>query len=92
MSKYFKKGRRVQIRAQFCAKKENVPLKEWDSIFFRYSLKPLCANKNTLYPKGYKVFLLAQWEGFEPSSRVNGYTISNRARYDHFDTTASHKH
>ena len=36
-------------------------------------------------------FLLAQWEGFEPSSRFSGYTISNRARYDHFDTTASHK-
>lgn len=37
-------------------------------------------------------FSLAQWEGFEPSSRFSGYTISNRARYDHFDTTASHKY
>ena len=36
-------------------------------------------------------FILAQWEGFEPSSRFSGYTISNRARYDHFDTTACHK-
>ena len=32
---------------------------------------------------------LAEWEGFEPSSRVTDYTISNRARYDHFDTTPS---
>ncbi len=30
---------------------------------------------------------LAEQEGFEPSSRVHGYTISNRARYDRFDTT-----
>ena len=30
---------------------------------------------------------MAEWEGFEPSSRVSGYTISSRARYDHFDTT-----
>ena len=36
-------------------------------------------------------FSLAQWEGFEPSSRFSGYTISNRARYDHFDTTAGHR-
>ena len=34
-------------------------------------------------------FIMAQWEGFEPSSRVNGYTISNRARYDLFDTAAN---
>ncbi len=34
-----------------------------------------------------RVPVLAEWEGFEPSSRVSGYTISNRARYDHFDTT-----
>ena len=33
--------------------------------------------------------ILAEWEGFEPSSRVTDYTISNRARYDHFDTTPS---
>ena len=32
---------------------------------------------------------VAEWEGFEPSSRVTDYTISNRARYDHFDTTPS---
>ena len=30
---------------------------------------------------------LAEKEGFEPSSRVSGYTISSRARYDHFDTS-----
>lgn len=29
---------------------------------------------------------MAEQEGFEPSSRVSGYTISSRARYDHFDT------
>lgn len=29
---------------------------------------------------------MAEQEGFEPSSRFSGYTISNRARYDHFDT------
>ena len=37
-------------------------------------------------------FILAQREGFEPSSRFSDYTISNRARYDHFDTAAGHKH
>ena len=31
---------------------------------------------------------VAQQERFELSSRVSGYTISSRARYDHFDTTA----
>ena len=32
---------------------------------------------------------VAQQERFELSSRVSGYTISSRARYDHFDTAAS---
>ena len=32
---------------------------------------------------------VAQQERFELSSRVSGYTISSRARYDHFDTTPS---
>ncbi len=31
---------------------------------------------------------VAQQERFELSSRFSGYTISNRARYDHFDTAA----
>ena len=34
-------------------------------------------------------FSLAQWEGFEPSSGFSRYTISNRARYDLFDTAAN---
>ena len=32
---------------------------------------------------------MAQQEGFEPSSGFSRYTISNRARYDLFDTAAS---
>ena len=34
---------------------------------------------------------MAQREGFEPSSGFSRYTISNRARYDLFDTAAYYK-
>lgn len=36
-----------------------------------------------------RLIFLAQREGFEPSSGFSRYTISNRARYDLFDTAAN---
>ena len=50
---------------------------------------PKMDSKKALNPLGFKAFPLAQREGFEPSSGFSRYTISNRARYDLFDTAAN---
>lgn len=71
------------------------------SVFLLPGLVSFCGillqwYEKTLEPLRFQGFLgpylfwtdnVAEQEGFEPSSRVSGYTISSRARYDHFDTT-----
>ena len=54
----------------------------------------LCVQKSRTSVRDFCLHLfcqckLAQREGFEPSSGFSRYTISNRARYDLFDTAAN---
>lgn len=61
-----------------------------ESIVMRGNSAKDCQSKKNPQPiasSGLRV--LAQREGFEPSSGFSRYTISNRARYDLFDTAAS---
>ena len=47
-------------------------------------------HKKAASPKSGPAAILAEKEGFEPSCPFQGYPISSRARYDHFDTSPRH--